>query len=108
MQLLSSLTNTVAAAGDTTLIAAPGVGLRVVASEVSFQNEGASDVTVLVKNGATTIRRFFLKVGAPPTVIVLPTGKEWRLSANSAFVLNLSAAIAVGYNIGYNTEAIII
>lgn len=107
MQLLSSLTNTVAAAGDTTLIAAPGTGLRVVVSEVSLQNEGAADVTVLVKNGATTIRRFLLKVGATPTIIVLCADKEWRLSANLAFVLNLSAAVAVGYNVAYNTEAII-
>ena len=50
-------TGTKSAAGDNTLIAAPGAGKQIVISALILQNESATATTLIVKAGATAVMR---------------------------------------------------
>lgn len=66
---------------------------------IQLQNKGAADVTVKLKFGSTEIYDALLPAG----VGVIPgLPKELRVSAaNAALYVNLSAAVAVYYQIVY-------
>jgi len=103
---ITTVTGTVATSGDTTLVAAPGAGNRLVVDDVFVQLEAATATVVLLKNSATTIWRFRMVADGDYARLDFPEGKEIRLMENGALVLNLSGANQVGYTVRYRTEAV--
>ena len=100
----TQVSGTTATSGDQTLIAAPGAGKRIVVKELVVQNASADATTVLLKNGSTESWRAVLEQYAAIS-LSFATGEEWRLTANSALVLNLSAANTHGYSVRYEIES---
>ena len=101
---LSFATGTISTSGDNTVISAPGVGVKIVITALWVQNESTSSTTIIVKNGATAIARFFAANRGDALIGLVPTGREWKLSTNTALVVNLSAANSCGYTVVYYTE----
>ena len=99
------ITGTTAAAGVTTLIAAPGAGLRIVVSAFMVQNESAVATTVLMRQGGATAFRALLQTQGAALSGSFLAGREWKLPANAALNLNLSAANSHGYSVVYYTES---
>ena len=96
----------VTTSGDTTIIAAPTSGIRIVICEYRIQNHTSTATTILLKNGTAD---------ASPLRIRCPndgsgdskeysTGNEIRLSAATAFVTNSSAATSHGISVRYYLE----
>lgn len=96
----------VSASGDTTAIVAPGAGKRVVISDVIVQNESTAEVTCLVKNGATTIKRLLMTSKGNGVAWAFAAGREWRLSEDTALIVNLSSANSVGISFSYFLESL--
>lgn len=99
-----SATGTAAISGDNELIAAGGGGVVIVIVAAWIQNESASTTTMILKDGSTAFARFVAgqrEMLAP----VLGVGREFKLTANTALNLNLSAANSAGYTIFYYTES---
>jgi len=101
---LLGVTGTVSDSGDTTLIAAPGAGQRIVIQNLCLQNESATSSTAILKDGSTAIRRILGDHTGDGIFVAYPTGRERRLSDNSALVLNLSGAYQWGYTVEYWIE----
>lgn len=99
-------TGTTAAAGVTTLVGAPGAGVRIVVSSFMVQNESAVATTVQVgAGGAARFRALLQTQGAALSGSFL-AGREWKLAANTALTVTLSAANSHGYSVVYYTEAV--
>lgn len=99
------LTGTTAAAGQTTLVAAPGAGVRIVVSSLMIQNESGTATTVHAQaGGASTMRALLQNQGNALSYSGL-IGREWKLPANTALNVNLSGANSHGYSVIYYTEA---
>lgn len=98
------VTGTCSTSGDNTAIAAQGSGVKVVITGLWVQNESTSSTTIILKNGATAIARFLAVNRGDALVLPVPTAREWKMTANTAFVINLSAANSCGYTIAYYTE----
>jgi hypothetical protein len=97
-------TGTVASSGDNTAIAAPGSGNRLSIAYLSLGNESATEVTVIIKSGATNRWRGVLSPkGSAGSFreISFPVHMPLDLVANNALVVNLSAAVSVGVNAYY-------
>lgn len=97
---------TEADSGDNTVIAAPGAGKALEFKRIVVQNETATATTVLVKAGTTIHYRRLL--GERET-LELEFGTQsddcdvWRLPADTAFVVNLSATNSHGVSADYRT-----
>jgi hypothetical protein len=106
----SFLSSTVSTSGDTTLVAAPGASSFVSIPWFRLANESATETTVLLKSGASTQR--FRAVLAPKGTagssveMAFPVNMPLDIATNEALVLNSSAAVAVGYSIGYLVKAV--
>ncbi|MEO1390977.1 MAG: hypothetical protein AAFV85_26900 [Cyanobacteria bacterium J06634_6] len=103
-------TGTVSAVGDAIAIdisAAPGYtsGDKIVITALRIQNENGTANTVTLKDAATTIARVYTEAAGSGLDRVYAPGREMRLGADNDFILNLSAANAVGYSIEYFLEA---
>ena len=99
------ITSTTAAAGQTQLVAAPGVGVRIAVSSFMIQNESVTATTVLMQaGGASAIRGLLQNQGNALSGSFL-VGREWKLPANTALNLWLSGANSHGYSVAYYTEA---
>jgi len=103
---MAFITGTISTSGDNTIISAPTANQHIIIDELSIQNEAATANTVILKDGATAFARQLLQnQGASfahyPTD---PPAQMWELSLGAAFVLNLSAATAVGYSITYRIK----
>lgn len=103
---LTFVTGTVAASGDTTLIAAPGAGLTLVLVFVQLQNESTTATTLKFKFGSSEVYRLLAQNQGEGVVAHLPAGREWRVGANLPLVLNLSGANSCGYSLAYYVEAV--
>ena len=99
-----SACGTVAATGNTTLIAAPGAGFRIVLSYVMVQNESAAPTTILMGDNNGWYLRFLGQTQGDLLLVQLIPGREWRLSENSPLLINLSGANQIGYSIMYYVE----
>lgn len=100
----SYATGTAADNGDNTLIAAPGAGMRLVIRELMVENESGSETTIIIKNGATAIKRRMTTAKGHGYGRAYPPGGELRLAENSALVANLSGANTIGWHAEYITE----
>lgn len=99
-----SATGTKASAGDNEIIAAPTAGYRIVLINLCVQNESAIATTMILKDGATAIRRVLGKNQGDGVVIAYPAGREKRLATATALNLNLSGANSCGYSVDYFVE----
>ena len=99
-------TGTTAALGVTTLVAAPGAGVRIVVSAFMVQNESAVATTIQVQAGGSSAFRALLQTQGAALSGAFQADREWKLPANTAFNLNLSAANLHGYSIVYYTEGV--
>lgn len=104
-QALLDVNGTTSSSGDNTIISAPGGGLRLVISTLIIQNESSTATTYIWKDGSTNRGRIRAQNQGDGVALVFPAGRGLRLTANTAFVLNLSGANATGYTIYYFTEA---
>ncbi len=88
---------TVASAGDNVALAAPGSGQQYIVAKLQVQNQGSDPVTVTVKWGNRKVWKFYLfDVGAVGRLdFQVPDHMEGR--DNQPLLLNLSAAVSVGY-----------
>lgn len=103
---LLHLTGTTAAAGTTTLVAAPGAGTRIVVSVFMVQNESAVATTVQVGAGGAQAFRALLQTQGAALSGAFLVGREWKLPANTALTVTLSAANSHGYSVVYYTQAV--
>lgn len=103
---VTTVTGTVATSGSNTIVAAPGVGQRIVLDEIFVQLEASTPTVVLVQNSAATIWRLRLVADGDHALWSFPEGKEHRLFENGALVLNLSGANQVGYTARYRLETV--
>lgn len=87
------------------LIAAPGGGVSIYVVFIILQNETANAQTLILRDGSTDK----IRVRAPNdgNGMAGPLGEKfiWKLTANTALNLLLSASFTVGYTIGYYTGA---
>jgi len=98
-------TGTRSAAGDNTLIAAPGAGKQIVISALILQNESATATTMIVKAGATAVLRCLNQNQGDGLALHFAPERELQLGANAALILNLSGANACGYSVIYHVDA---
>lgn len=101
---ISFYSGTAATSGDNTIIAAPGAGVQIVISQIMVQNESDVATTAIVKDGATGIWRSLHQYKGSGLTLTMQQGREWRLTANTALVLNLSGANSHGVSVAYWTE----
>jgi len=98
---LAFATGTVAAAGQTQLIAAPGAGLQIVINSFQIQNESATATTMRLDAGAVPFWRALMQNQGDGVAGSLGAGREWELPANTALNLWLSGANSHGYSLAY-------
>lgn len=102
---LSSVYGTLTASGDSAaLIAAPGAGKRIVIPYRRISRGTTTDVVVVFKDGSTAVDSIPLTAEIPGIMEALPNDLAFRLSANSALVLNLSTNASVAYRFRYWVE----
>ena len=101
----AAATGHLTASGDTTLVAAPGAGRRIVVSYLSNQNNTTTDITVITKAGATAIDTLLLDTGVRGRVLTLSGEDAWSQPENSAQIQNLSAAGDVLYTVRWFVES---
>lgn len=88
---------TVSSSGDNTALAAPGSGRQYIVAKLQVQNQGSDPVMVTIKWGSREVWKFYLfDAGAVGRLdFQVPDHMEGR--DNQPLILNLSAAVAVGY-----------
>ena len=95
-----------ASSGDNTIVAAPGAGLRIVITALRIQNNTDIATTVLIRDGATTLAGVVTTVAGTGIDDDFTYGNEIRLSANTALVMNLSAANQHSTSVRYYVETV--
>ena len=104
-----------ASAGDNTLIAAPGVGLRICPVLLVLQNNTTTADTLLLYDGASSGNKKLMTILAQnqgdgytgPLQFVCEDGRTRaiKLTANTALVLNKAQAVATNVTVWYYTES---
>lgn len=94
----------ISSSGDNTLVDAPGAGLRLVICDFELINETTTPSVVLIKFGADIKRRYLFQNQGNGIAMAFSTHREWRLPANTAFIANLSGALAHGGGLSYFLE----
>lgn len=101
------IAGTKAANGDNTLITAPAAGYRLVIKGWYVQNESATATTIVMANGTGESNYRYLAQNQGDGIgRVYEAFNEWRLTAATALILNLSGANSHGYWVEYWTEAV--
>ena len=104
-----------ASAGDNTLVAAPGAGLRICPVNIVLQNNTATADTLLLYDGASATGTKLLTLLAQnqgdgytgPLQFVGEDGlrRAIKLTANTALVLNKAQAVATNVTVWYYLES---
>lgn len=91
--------------GDNTIVAADAAGRKI--KVVSYALLASAAVTTKFKSGAATdiTGGFALAANGGVSCPGAPSAHLFETAANTALVLNLSGAIAVGGHVSYMTEA---
>lgn len=115
MATLTVYSATVAAAGDNTLIAAPGTGLRIVPVFVALQNATTTADVYLLYSGASATGTKLMTVRGQNqgdgvvvgTTFAADTGELYHLKcgANEALVLNKAQAVGCNVTVWYYVES---
>lgn len=96
---------TAAVNGNNTLILAPGAGRRLVVTAFCIQNASAVATTAILRSASTANGwRVLGQNQGDGLAMSFGNGREWRLNANEALVLNLSAAQTHNYSVSYFQE----
>ena len=97
---------TASSEGANEIIAAVAGAGQIIVQTLIVQNEDAqTSVTAIWQNGAGGEGpRVHMPNEGDGAVILHPEGKPWRLTPGNALVLDLSAAVAVGYSVYYKVE----
>lgn len=95
---------TLAASGDTSIVAAPGAGKRIYIKEFQVQSEAAVELVILLKSGTTAFRRFILPSKGDGVSMSYDSINGKYLAENVAFVINLSAADTINYYLEYEVR----
>ena len=96
---------TIATSGDNTVISAPAAGVRIVITGLRIQNNTSTTTTLLLKDGAaTTVSRLRAVSDGSGLSENYGLGDEIRLTAATAFVINLSGANSHGVSVRYWLE----
>jgi hypothetical protein len=103
VSLASSDSAPVSASGDTTMIAAPGTGLKLRVLYVMLQNTSETEVRVSLKDGAAGAKRFPVTLPRYGVFAHNLRPDWWDLTNETALVLNCDVAGAVDYHIEYKT-----
>jgi hypothetical protein len=103
---LAWLPGTVAALGQTELVAAPGAGQRIVVTLFLFQNLTAVATTVILEAGTTDLVRGTTGTQYSSFSGSFLVGRELKLPVNTALNVDLSGANSHNYNVAYYTESV--
>jgi hypothetical protein len=98
------ISTTVSTSGDNTVIAAPGSGNTLSIPFFSIENESATEVTVILKSGATNRYRAVLSPKSTAgsfRIVEMPLHMPLSMAVNEALVVNISGAFSVGINVAY-------
>lgn len=108
VQAEQNINGTYAVAGNNTILAAPGAGIRIVVSAFVIQNESATATTMtLASSGSLNDGwRCLGQNQGDGLAMAFSAGREWRLGTNEALILNLSGANSCGYSVQYYTEVV--
>ena len=116
MATLTFTSGAASSAGDNTLVAAPGAGLRICPVMIIAQNNTTTADTLILYDGANTDTRKIMTVlaqaqGDGITVNCNFNGDDGetyqiKLTANKALVLNKAQAVATNYSVWYYTESV--
>ncbi len=101
---LTWVTGTCASSGDNSIVAAPGVGVKIVVKHLIMQNETTTATTIIARDGTTSKIRVYAKNQGDGLTMQFENGSEWRLTNNTALQINLSGANTCGYTFAYWTE----
>jgi len=95
--------------GNNTAIAAPGSGNRLSIAWLRMANESATETTVLLTSGANQIFRAVLApkgtAGASSVEMSFPVYMPLEVAVNTALVVNLSGANAIGISAAYHIRS---
>ena len=104
-QLMGRYVSVVSAAGDTTIVAAPGQGRRIVVVYAIVENLTQTPTTIILGEGSVANPIFLFTTEQWTVFNFFSTlGREVRLAGNTALTLNLSGAIAHNVNVYYFVE----
>lgn len=104
---LTTWNGTRAIAGDNQLVAAPGVGYRLVVTAFVIQNESAIALIMRLRSGVTANGwRCLGQSQGDGLAMTFGPGSEWRLHPNDPLNLELSNANTCALSISYYTEAV--
>lgn len=102
---VSIVSDTKAAAGNNTLIAAPGTGKRIVVWSFMVQNESANATTIILRDQAARFRVLAQNQG-DGLAMAFDSLQPWRLNENTALTMSLSGANSCGYSVQYSIEGV--
>lgn len=94
-----SVTGFVSNSGDNILI--PATGQSIVLTSFCLQNEGTSSVTAILKDNISAFWRIYCQSQGDGVIKDYPIDARHSLAPGSALILNLSAAVKVGYSVSY-------
>jgi len=104
---LTTWNGTRAIAGDNELVAAPGVGRRLVVTAFVIQNESATALIMRLRSGVTANGwRCLGQNQGDGLAMTFGPGSEWKLHPNDPLNLELSNADTCAISISYYTEAV--
>jgi len=104
---LTTWNGTRAIAGDNQLVAAPGVGFRLVVTAFVIQNESMIALIMRLRSGVTANGwRCLGQNQGDGLAMSFAPGHEWKLYPNDPLNLELSNANICAVSISYYTEAI--
>ena len=104
---LTTWNGTRAVMGDNQLVAAPGVGNRLVVTAFVIQNESAIALIMRLRSAVTANGwRCLGQSQGDGLAMTFGPGSEWRLNENEALNLELSNANTCAISISYYTEAV--
>lgn len=84
-------TVTLSTTTQTDIVAAPGAGLSVYVTSISCSNTSATKVRIDLKDGTTV--RWSMELAADGGGFVQEFNPPWKITANTAFTAQLSAAV---------------
>jgi hypothetical protein len=88
------------ASGDTTVIAAPGAGVSIYVCKASVHNRDSTNRVVALRDGTAGTIRWRAEIANEGGGSLIDFGSRgWKLTANTALVVNLDAAGSVDVNI---------
>ena len=107
LKSVTTWNGTVAVAGDTELVAAPGVGSRLKVSAFVLQNESTTPLIMRLRSGVSSNGwRCLGQNQGDGLAMRFGTDREWELNENEPLNLELSDAETCAISLSYYTESV--